>query len=66
MRRKEGDRRIAPVVDQARRGILGIELKHRQQFDRGDAELLEIRNLLDQAGVGAALVLARRRNWDGG
>ena len=57
VRREEGDRRVAPVVDPARRAVLGVELKHRQQFDRGDAEVLEIGNLLDQAGVGAALRL---------
>ena len=54
VRRKERNRRIAPVVDSSRRAILSIELKDRQQFDRGDAELLKIRNLLDQTGVCAA------------
>ncbi len=54
MRRKERDRRITPVIDQPGRSILRIELEHRQQFDGGDAELLKIRNLLDQAGVSAA------------
>ena len=58
VRREERDRRVAPVVDLARRTVLGVELEHRQQFDRGDAELLEVRNLLDQAGVGAARLLA--------
>ena len=65
VRREERDRRVAPVVDLARRAILGVELEHRQQLDRGDAELLEIGNLLDQAGIGAAGLLRRRRNWDG-
>ena len=58
VRREERDRRIAPVVDLSRRAILGVELEHRQQLHRGDAELLEIRDLLDQAGVGAARLLA--------
>ena len=58
MRREERNRRIAPVVDLSRRAILRIELEHRQQLDRGDAELLEIRDLLDQAGKGAARLLA--------
>ena len=58
VRREERDRRVAPVVDLARRAILGVELEHRQQFHRGDAELLEIRDLLDQAGVRAARLLA--------
>ena len=66
VRRKERYRRVAPVVDPSRRAILRVELKHRQQFDRGDAELLEIRNLLDQTGIGAARSSRRRRNWDGG
>jgi hypothetical protein len=46
---------VAPVVDQPRRAILGVELEHRQQLDGGDAEVLEVRDLLDQAGVGAAV-----------
>ena len=54
MRRKERNRCIAPIVDASRRAILGIELKHGQQFDGGDAEFLKIRNFLDQAGVRAA------------
>ena len=54
VRREERDRCVAPVVDLARRAILGIELEHRQQLDRGDPELLEIRDLLDQAGERAA------------
>ena len=58
VRREERDRRVAPVVDLARRAVLGIELEHRQQLDGGDPELLEIRDLLDQAGVGAAGLLA--------
>ena len=51
VRSEEGDRRIAPVVDQARRGIVRIELEHGQQLDGGDPEILQIRNLLDHAGV---------------
>ena len=50
VRREERDRRIAPVVDLARRAVLGVELEHRQQLHRGDPELLEIGDLLDQAG----------------
>ena len=37
VRREECDRRIAPVVDQARRRILRIELKYRHQFDPQDS-----------------------------
>jgi hypothetical protein len=58
VRSEERDRRITPVVDLARRTILGIELKHRQQLHRGDPELLEIRDLLDQARERAAGLLA--------
>ena len=57
MRRKEGDRGVAPVVDQATRAVLGIELKHRQQLDGGDAQSLEVRDLLDHAGISAAALL---------
>ena len=58
MRGEERDRRVAPVVDVARRAVLGVELEHRQQLDRGDAELLQIGNLLDQPGVRAAVRFA--------
>ena len=58
VRREERDRRVAPVVDLARRAVLGVELEHRQQLHRGDPELLEIGDLLDQAGEGAAGLLA--------
>ena len=64
MRRKERNRRIAPIVDASRRRILRIELKHRQQFDRCDTKLLKVRNLLDQPCVCATLGLRSRRSWD--
>ena len=54
MRRKERNRCIAPVVDPSRRRILSVELKYREQFDRSDAELLKIRDLLDQTRIGPA------------
>ena len=54
VRSEEGDRGIAPVVDQAGRGILRIELEHGQQLDGGDPEILQIGNLLDHAGVRSA------------
>src|SRR5206468_1708455 len=44
----------APVVELSRRTVLTVELEHRQQLHRGNAELLEIRDLLDQAGERAA------------
>ena len=39
VRREERDRLVAPVVDRARRAVLGVELEHRQQLDGGDAEM---------------------------
>ena len=56
MRREERDRLVAPVVHAARRRILRIELKHRQQLHGRDAQVLQVRNLLDQAGVGPSLL----------
>ena len=49
MRREERDRLVAPVVDAACRRLLRIELEHRQELDGGDAQVLEVRNLFDQA-----------------
>ena len=51
MRREEGDGLVAPVIHLASRRIVRVELKHRQQLDRGDPQVFEIRNLLDQSGV---------------
>src|SRR5690242_2640512 len=53
MRRKKRNGRVAPVVDQSMRTVLGIELKHRQQLNRCNAQLLKIRNLFDETSVGA-------------
>lgn len=61
VRSEETDRRIAPVVGEAWRAILGIELEYRQQFDRRDPEVLKIRDLLDQAGIRAAPGVAEAR-----
>jgi hypothetical protein len=36
----------SPVVDYTGRAILGVELEDRQQFQRRNAELLKIGNLL--------------------
>jgi len=56
MRREEIERRVAPVV-----AVGGIELEHRHQLHHRDAELLQVRNLLDHAGVGAACLPAHPR-----
>ena len=56
------DRRVSPVVDPSGRAIVGVELKDREQLDGGDAEFVEIGDLLNKAGVSAAssFVDARR------
>src|SRR5262245_25627711 len=58
---KEGDRCVTPIVDPPRRGILSVKLKHRQEFDGGDAQLLEIGNLLDQSGICATSLFRHPR-----
>src|SRR5262249_39512801 len=57
----EGDRRVTPVVHTVQRRVLRVVLKHRQELDSGDAKALEIRDLLDQSGVGAARGLRHAR-----
>ena len=57
MRREERDRRVAPVIDESRRRVLGVELEHRKELDGGDPEIAEIRNLLDEPGKRAARFL---------
>ena len=47
---------IAPVVRLARRAILRVELEHRQQLHRGDAQILEVGNLFDQSRICTALL----------
>ena len=44
LRREEGDGVIPPVVGQAfgQQIAIGHELMHRQQFHRGDAQVLEV------------------------
>jgi len=54
MRREERHRRVAPVVRQPGRRVLRVELEHRHQLDGGDAQVDQVRDLVDQPGVGAA------------
>src|SRR5579863_5971592 len=61
VRREKRNRRIAPVVDQPGRAILGIELKDRQQLNRGNSKLLEVWNLLNQSCKSAAYVFGNTR-----
>ena len=49
---------VAPVVQAAGRGVVGIEGHHRQQLHRGDAQLLEVGDGFNQAEVRALLVRA--------
>ena len=58
VRSKERHRAISPVVHPARWAVLRIELKDGQQFDRGDPEVLQVGNFLDQPSIRAAF--ARR------
>ena len=58
---EEGHGAIPPVVHQARRRVLRVELKDRQELHRGHPEVHQVGNLLDQAGIGAA----RRRRHPG-
>ena len=62
VRREEGHGVVAPVVRAARFGAVGLfdrELVDGHQLDGGDAERFQVRNLLDDAGVGAGFVRLR-------
>src|SRR5262249_40873527 len=63
MRREERQRLIAPVVHASvtRRHGLRVELKHWQELERSDTQLLKIRDLLDQAGICASSLLRHAR-----
>ena len=58
---EEGHGAVAPVVHQARRRVLRVELKDRQELHRGYPEVRQVGNLRAQAGIGAA----RRRRHPG-
>ena len=49
MRGKKRDRRISPVIDKAPRAILGVKLEYGKKFHRGDSQVSEIWNLVDQS-----------------
>src|SRR5215469_13708222 len=61
MYREERNRRIAPVIHSTARGIGRVELKNRHQLDRSDAQVDQVWNLLNQAGIGARLFGADTR-----
>lgn len=51
MRGEERHRTVAPVVHKAGWGVVGVEGQHRHQLHGGDAQRLQVRDLLDQSGV---------------
>jgi hypothetical protein len=61
MRRKEGDGCVSPVVDVPIRGIERVELEDGHEFHGIDTELLEVRDLRNQAGIRTACVLRQTR-----
>ncbi len=54
VRGEKGHGAVTPVVGEPLWCILGIELEHRQQLDGGDAEGLQVGDLLDKPEIGAA------------
>ena len=58
---EEIDRHVPPVIS-----FLGIELLDGHQFDKRDAQLLKIWNLLDQAGERAAILRSDAAGGAGG
>src|SRR4051812_6147941 len=59
VRREEGDGCVTPVIHPPRRAVLGVELEYREEFDRGDAEVLKIGYLRRNTGVSAANVFGK-------
>jgi hypothetical protein len=54
MRREKRQGLVSPIVTEARRPVLFVESKYREELDGADTEVLEIGDLLDQPAVGAA------------
>jgi hypothetical protein len=54
MRREKRQGPISPIIAEARRTVLLVECKHREKLDSADAEVAQIGDFLDEAGVGAA------------
>src|SRR5207249_2018612 len=66
--RRVRHRAVAPEVAQTpaggrvdERAVELVELVDRQQLDRGDAQVLQVRDLLDQAGAGPGVAHAGGR-----
>jgi hypothetical protein len=55
VRREKRQGLVPPIVTEARRTVLLVEGKDGEQLDRADAEISQVRDLLDQPGVGTAL-----------
>ncbi len=54
----EGNGAVAPVVGEARGGVLRVKLRHRQELNSVDAEFNEVGNFLDDTAKGAAQLVA--------
>src|SRR5512146_3089681 len=54
VRSKKRHGSVAPIVDQPGRAILGVKLKDRQQLNRRDSEILQVRNYADHTRKGHA------------
>src|SRR6516164_7988965 len=63
MRRKKRQGLVSPVVAETSGAILFVEGKDRKKLYRTDSEVLQVGDLLDQAGVGAALGRRDARTW---
>lgn len=60
---EEGNRRVAPIVDDSRWAVLWIVGEDGQQLDRIDSEFLKVRNFLDQPCVRAAGIFCDAGIW---
>jgi len=61
VRGEEIQRHVTPVI-----ALLRIELLNREQFNNGDAQVLQVRNFLDQPQKGSALFGGYTRIGSGG
>ena len=64
--REEADGAVSPVIGKGHavhdtQDVGFIEVEHRHQLDRGDAQILEVRYLLDDAGKRPGMLHARKR-----
>src|ERR1700692_2997293 len=52
MRSKERNGCVTPVINQSQRSVLRVELEYGKKLHGSDPELLKVRDLLNQAGLG--------------